>query len=356
VFDRDGVAYALAGTSAGRLLLHSKDRCRSWVPYSVPINAKLEHDDGNNDLTGPPPLVTNVGDGGAPLSLCVPTKNANGSLVVPDPLRISSSTCFLTPRHSGDGNVVVTKNARTHVVWMTMETMAGHSGEAPCYAATFDRSTGRLSAPSLIGFASTTDNHNGPVITIDSRSILHVVIGAHHKRFRYTRSLKPNSTTGGWTEPETFGVDAVGGGYTYTALVCDRDDTLHLVSRYAGDGYYFRLNYQRRKADQPWENNKYLVNPFRAFYSIWYHKLTIDRKGRLFLNYSYYANQLDRDRGESGELAAYRKKWADEKITGPGPSTWWKGIRAHDPCIIMSDDGGDNWRLATTRDFLSGIQ
>ena len=307
-------------------------------------------------MHGPPVIVSDVTDNGGPLSLCVPRKNADGTLSIPPLISVFTERCYLTPRHSGDGNVVVTRGSKTHVVWLTAGTIEANSDGGPCYAATYDRATGTVSKPQLIGFSVQKNNHNGPVITVDSKGILHVVIGSHHKRFRYTRSLAPNSTEQGWSDPVPFGVDAKGGGYTYTALLCDRDDTLHLVSRYAGDGYYFRLNDQRKKAGKPWEDNKYLVNPFRPYYSVWRHKLTIDGRGRLFLYYIYYANQLDRDKSESGEVAAYRKRWPEDELTGPRAATWWGGLKAHDPCILLSDDKGDSWRLAVTADFVAGIE
>jgi hypothetical protein len=30
-------------------------------------------------------------------------------------------------------------------------------------------------------------------------------------------------------------------------------------------------------------------------------------------------------------------------------------VRPHDPVILMSDDGGDTWRIALTSDFAAGL-
>ena len=82
---------------------------------------------------------------------------------------------------------------------------------------------------------------------------------------------------------------------TYQASVCAQDDTLHFVSRWAGSGSYtFHLAYLRKKPGQDWEPHRILVSP---------------------------------DRG------TYR----------------------NNPCMLISDDGGDTWRLAITKDFAAGI-
>ena len=179
----------------------------------------------------------------------------------------------------------------------------------------------------------------------------HVVIGAHHDNFLYTRSLAPHQTTGGWTTAEPFGVPLPKNGtgrYTYTGLVCDSSDTLHLVSRWAGSGYYFRLVYHRKKTAASWEPHKDLVIPFRTGYSVWYHHLNIDRLGRLFVDYSYMAAELNQV-----ERAAYQRKWPQHDYRRD--STGEHGLFRHDHCMLISDDGGNTWRLARTEDFVAGI-
>jgi len=80
-------------------------------------------------------------------------------------------------------------------------------------------------------------------------------------------------------------------------------------------------------------------------YSIFYHKLNVDRSDRLFLTYYYYADQMSPE-----AQAAYREKWPGEVTDGAKIKP-----RAHDPAILMSDTGGDKWRLALTSDFLAGM-
>jgi hypothetical protein len=76
-------------------------------------------------------------------------------------------------------------------------------------------------------------------------------------------------------------------------------------------------------------------------YSIFYHRLTLDNRGRLFLSYYYYATQLSPE-----EETAYRTAWPEE-IDADGKVT----PQAHDPALLVSVDGGETWRLALTADL-----
>ena len=57
------------------------------------------------------------------------------------------------------------------------------------------------------------------------------------------------------------------------------------------------------------------------------------------------------------EFEAYRKKWPEDNLKPKtGPLTHEVNIRPHGPCILISDDGGDTWRLALTDDFINGMK
>jgi len=177
-----------------------------------------------------------------------------------------------------------------------------------------------------------------------------VVLGAHGSRqgqhFKYTRSVHPNSTAE-FTDPEPFP-----SGYTYPALLCDRNDKLHLVAR--AHGIPYKLVYLSREPGQPWGAQRDLIVPYTegaAFYAIWYHKLNMDRRGRLFLNYWYYGLI-----GCEEQAAARRAKWPDDKFRALPEGGWeYEEMHPHDPAMLMSDDGGETWRLALTEDFVAGV-
>ena len=398
-FDSDGDAYMVGrlgpypGSKFKYGLFRSTDSCRNWSFYQTPNRVeRLERLEAYNQITGPPPMVEGRG---RELFFTLFTKQDDGRLSPPMYTTIAKvvppvagkGRHWITPAHSGCANVSATYGGKTHLVWLSIQPLSFHeeAGKrlrttkqgpyipyamryaeygvealAPCYAATYDHATGAVSEHTIIGFTR-RDNHNGPVITVDSKGYLYVIIGSHHDNFQYLRSLKPNSTTDGWTEPKMFGYprnEGIGAGYTYIGLICDPDETLHVVSRWADEQGYVNLAYLRKKAGRHWEPNKLLVIPYRSNYSVYYHQLTMDRLGRLFVNYSYYGAHLTQ-----AEAEAYKKKWPEDNLrlpegqtAGPGPySSSRLGLRRHDPCILISDDKGDTWRLAVTEDFVRGI-
>jgi hypothetical protein len=113
-------------------------------------------------------------------------------------------------------------------------------------------------------------------------------------------------------------------------MVCGPDGTLHTAFRLWQRGKepfplssYATLAYQRKRPGQDWEPPKVLVVPPLSEYSVFYHRLTVDRKGRLFLSYDYW-------------------------------STFWFYRNDHPGrrrALILSPDGGNTWKLAQGRDF-----
>lgn len=360
VFDESGDAYTCANLTtsnvARMLFLHSRDGCKSWEMYELPEPWYVaEHDNGFNPITGPPVLAH--GRGGE-FNIIVPRKKDDGSLHLPAPIKIADGKCFTTPHHSGASNVTVTRDGKTHIVWIDVSAPSGHATLADICIATYHHADGAIEGPLLIGHTE-RDDHNGPVATIDSKGVIHVLIGRHGFPFPYTYSLKPNTIAAGFSKPVEIGHQkrSVGeGGYTYTALACDHNDTLHLASRWAGLNYAKHVAYLRKKSGEPWKHEQSLLIPFRNYYSVWYHKFGLDRQRRLFMNYFYYGTGLTLEAAR-----AYKAKWPDEKqfVIPDDPESHANGIRTtvmwHDPAMIMTDDGGDTWRLALTEDFAQAI-
>ena len=150
---------------------------------------------------------------------------------------------------------------------------------------------------------------------------------SHGRTFKYARSLKPNDAGSGWTEAQEI---RPGLRQTYVGLVCDQDDALHLVFRlwrndttYFPAGHYACLAHMTKRPGGPWsEPRPLIVAPFSE-YSIFYHRLTIDRTGRLFLSYDYWST-----------FWFYR-------------TDHWGTRRA----LLTSPDQGDTWKLAQLRDL-----
>jgi hypothetical protein len=189
---------------------------------------------------------------------------------------------------------VVSRGDKVHVVWAEATEPTEQVPGVPTYVVTYDRATQTLGEPALVGYgAPPNDIHNTPSITMDSQGYLHVMAGTHGRPFQYARSLQANDASGPWTAAEPVGQDL---SQTYIGLVCGADDTLHLTYRLWHRGepphphsHHATLAYQRKRPGQPWESPRILVVPPFSEYSVYYHRLTIDRQGRLFLSYEYWS-------------------------------------------------------------------
>ena len=341
-FDSENHLYVLATAGRKASLLHSADAGKSFSAYVIPgredrsRSFDFEQFSGNNVPDGPPPIVRFTRTGGGDkklrwrrtndLELFTPTR-ANGVISLREPTLVSTK-CIGLSTHSGIPASVVSRGDKVHVVWGEATEPDADVPGVPTYVATYDRKTRRLGTPALVGYGPpANDVHNSPSITMDSQGTLHVLAGTHGQPFPYARSLKPNDAHSGWTEAVPVGE---GVRQTYIGLVCGPDNTLHLVFRMwrsntdpFPNSYHATLAYQRKRPGKPWEAPRVLVVSALSEYSIFYHRLTIDRLGRLFLSYDYW-------------------------------STFWfyrTDHRGNRRSVLMSPDGGDTWKLAESRDL-----
>ena len=136
---------------------------------------------------------------------------------------------------------------------------------------------------------------------------------------------------------------------TYDAFVCDSQDTLHLVTRQWRRGAdepfpgrtYGALIHQSRPAGGTWSAPTVIVVPPAPGYAIFYHKLALDHRDRLFLSCSYVGG---------AELVADHALTAGMAVLGRAQPGYGKYRRR---MLLVSDDGGSAWRFATNED-LSG--
>ena len=264
-----------------------------------------------------------------------------------EPILVSDSAAGGS-QHSGGPSAAATRNGRTHVAWIEPTPPDEDVPGMPTFVATIDHASGAVGPKTLLAYSiPANDGHNHPAICQDSDGYLHVLTGAHGANFFYLRSLVANDSTAGWTKPEKVltagwkddGSDADGRGrQTYASLVCDPEDTLHIafrqwrrgVDRHHPGSYCGALSYQRKPKGGGWSPARPMVIPAVPGYSIYYHKLTVDRRGTLYLAYEYY----------SGE-EHYRYTYL-----------------AYNPhrAVLVSRDGGDTWKLAETADFAEGMR
>jgi len=267
-------------------------------------------------------------------------------LVLPEPT-------LVTDRHlgmiqaAGGASFAATSGGTSFIVWAEVAP-PGASG-APTFAAALDRATRRLSRPVLVGRAHPpNDDHDTPGICLDGRGYLHVVIGAHSHPFRYSRSVRPLDASA-WTAPSdvlSSGFKAVGTGgdgrgrQTYLSFVCLPDDTLVIVFRqeragvdrvFAGRPYH-ALCLQVRPSGGRWSPARRLVfRRDRAGYAMFYQKLAIDRRGRLYLS----LNSCD---------------------PHDYPPQLRSRHRYHRRMVLFSADGGASWRFADVQDYSEGAE
>jgi hypothetical protein len=351
-FDRDNGVYVLATAGRQAALLHSTDGGLTFA--ACPIAGRegqsrswdFEQFSGHNEAsrigTGtdrsdrslshfPPAIVRFSLTGSDPklfwrrlhdLEMFAP-KFVDNRLVMGEPVLISRK-CIGLAAHSGIPSSVVSRGDKVHVVWAEATEPAEKVPGVPTYVVTYDRTTGKLGQLALIGYgAPPNDIHNSPSLTMDSRGYLHVLAGTHGRPFPYARSLEPNDASAGWTKAEPAGQDL---SQTYIGFVCGPDDTLHLVYRLwrygeqpHSNSHHATLAYSRKRPGQPWEAPRVLIVPPFSEYSVYYHRLTIDRQGQLFLSYDYW-------------------------------STFWfyrNDLLGRRRSVLTSADGGETWQLAT---------
>jgi hypothetical protein len=272
------------------------------------------------------------------LELFLPTLT-DGRVSIGEPILLSTQAIGISS-HSGIPSAIVSREGRVHIIWGEATDPDGDEPGVPTYVATYDRTTSRLlGEKAFVGFGPpANDVHNTPSIVIDSEGYLHTLTGTHGQPFAYGKSLEPNTAHGGFSEPELVEEELRS---TYIGFVCDPDDTLHLVFRtwttdgeYHPESVYANLAYKRKRKGSDWEPMKRLaVAPFTE-YSVWYHRLTIDRKGTLFVSFDYWST-----------FCFYR---VDHFGSIPGRGQAQYGGRRK---TIMSVDGGETWKLLETKDL-----
>ena len=373
-WDSDGGMYLLVNISETNadwlsrkaLLLYSPDGMQTWQVYVMPeYLVRFEKFVGHNPdcRNGPPVILLSHYLSPTTISLAIPERQPDGTLLIPPPAPLAADGIALIP-HSGESNQALTHDGKVYLVYGRNTVLPGYSNEdgVPAFARTYDLVTQQLSEPVLIGFGGVNaeDGHNWPGLAADSQGILHVIINGHHNPFVYTRSVRP------WDISEWTTSEEVAAGTSYAGLVCDDQNALYAVTRHAEPGYYFRLSLHRKPAGQPWEAPQYLVLPYKPYYHVYYHKLTLDpRRQRLFLSYWTQTSNLCLFLDEY-YAAVYmwpdrQKPFLERNPELPqGSYDQWPAVYQFysappsELTVAVSDDRGATWRLATTEDFDAG--
>jgi hypothetical protein len=339
-YDADNDMYIVAPVDGRAALLHSSDGGRTFTAYDLGTEGQfdIEQFSGHNVPERPPTLVRAIQTKSdedswrrvSDLEL-IPVEKQNGQLSIGEPILLSDMALGVGS-HSGVPSAVVSKESIAHVVWGEATDPEKEVPGTPAYVVSYDRENQELlGSPELVGYGKpANDTHNRPSITLDSEGYLHVLTGTHGDTFHYARSQTPNSAHDGWTDAVPVG-DGLEG--TYIGLVCDSEDTLHLAYRLwrfekepFPNTHHAVLGYQRKPKGESWEAPRRLLVSAFPGYSIFYHRLTIDREDRLMLSYDYWS-----------VFRFYRQDYPEQQ--------------GHHRKTMFSDDGGDSWDLLQTDDL-----
>ena len=366
VDSRNEVYLLLETSDVGLLLIHGRNRLKTWDVHEWPTGTTgaLELPTTHTFANWSPVAITIKNSRN--LSILKLKRLPDGSLRILKPRIVMRSDKAVMGNlwlggptgHSGLTNTMVKIGDKSHIVFATsnQNPQIPSKQATPHYAVTYDHRTGKTTEPVLLGGSDSmhncSDGHNVPGIVADSKGYLHVVLGPHQMPMVYLKSIKPNSTAE-WTKVVLFNSPDPRGYETYPAIVIDRNDVLYCISRRVfGPSLkprlymYDRANnsqmalhlMRKRPQDDSWKDMGDLVLPYNRGYCIYYHRLTIDRLGRLFLAYTHFTNLSSPKAKE-----IYSRQWPDD--------VW----AARDPVVLMSDNGGATWRLALTDDFVEGM-
>ena len=302
-FDKENRVYLVARRGAQIGLLWSSDGAKSFhfVPVPVPATfADIEVFSGHNHPNYPPPVtVFNRTSGRTKESFWRQTNHM--SLLLPeirDGKVVFGKAILLTKLgigiavHSGMPQSVISVGDRVHVIWGEATDPKDKSiPGVPTYVATYDRKSAKLSKPVIVGYGPpANDTHNTPSILADGKGYLHAFIGSHGDRFRYTRSLEPNSSAK-W-RPERKIAERTS--MTYVGALCGKDDTLYLFyrewPRFQPYGYCAVLALRTKKAeDETWSDYRVIARSPFTDYSVYYHKVSIGPDGKLYVSWQYFS-------------------------------------------------------------------
>jgi hypothetical protein len=224
--------------------------------------------------------------------------------------------------HSGVTNPVAADGDKLHFIWGDTSDPQKNDPGVPTYTATYDRKTGALSKPILLAYSPpVNDIHNMSTILVDSSGQRHAIIGSHGAPFQY---LHADAGSDNWSKPQPI-TDV---GQTYVGAVLDAQDGIHLFCRTWRRGEKFpgvmdaALYYQHKPKGAPWETAKPFALAALPGYSVFYHRLTADRAGRLYLSFEYWST-----------WSPYRESYPDA---------------AKRLLYFTSADAGKRWEMVTT--------
>ena len=342
-----------------------------------------------------------------PQSAKSPVLQQKSAVVTPGGAYGTGTYSILPPTLSGGGNSVFTaSNGNIFVAYPAHDSNYKNTIGTPAYIRQFQLAADGtpLSAvdPVFLGISGdlsmledsklpSPDDHDDPAITADQNGLLTVVLGAHNGLFKMMKSIKAGTATSGWTPPAPFGVvedykDKNRAhknleSYTYASLNTDTNGNIHVFARYASNSYIHTLVQMRMTPNskapnsvdfQSWSNSypqagsfyknygsflphRVIADPQQSGYAVWRHKVTLDKKGNLYLFFYFWTCLMnDTEHGKLAPNAQYTaaanhcdNAYPSLKLTNYDSLT----VPHLYPTILISTDGG-----STFSSFAAGDQ
>lgn len=369
-FDNEGNAYTLV-TARWRkrrynsyFLLYSPDGMRSFQVYPLIGPRRIEpsflHNNSPNKYT--PVVLAQKKDS---LGIYVLKRQADNTLKVSPYIKLADGKKLLfNNTMSGAGAPLITLGSKTFLVYSQLLPKKGSTG-VPHYIVEYDHKTDKVSKPFFLGFSGhRIDGHNSSVIVADSKGFLHVVLGTHWHSMPYLKSKRPWDISE-WEAPEYIGAgnnnDYSFDGLSYAGFIIDNQDRLYLIARGRSTKYVGKPTGRGNPVDyslvafvkapgKEWTKRMDIIVPGHLFYSNYYQKVSLDRKGRVYLAYLYYVAHFWR-RKVNQAMRDYAQRWGEEIGNEPKHLKSESSVRAHDPVLIHTPDYGQSWEITTSKEL-----
>ncbi|WOO39611.1 carbohydrate binding domain-containing protein [Rubellicoccus peritrichatus] len=365
ISDKAGNTYTLVVAKGKSYLLYLANDSETWKAYALPNDSYaatsiLEPTDTYSETASAPLIIRYYGGTFFFIEI-----DAAGNLTQSNIVDFGighSEEPSLNPQHSGAGPATVVTDDYVYVAYCTLESPNGIDDGTPQYFRSYNRTSGQMSNSVFLGFGDnpyteTPDNHNGPSLIVDDAGKLILLSGAHQDElFTYTTNapvlgfdqngVDPSLTNSWGSAVSIYDKYQWDAGLTYLGFLKDQvgQDGWCLATRDLS-----RRDGTMRRTLAIIQNGVELgdiVVPDWSRYSIFYHRLTQDKLGRLFLSYFSFTSQM-----EGADRDAYINKWPETYDA----TTDTLSLCKHDPVILVSDDFGLTWRFAKTEDFLNGM-
>jgi hypothetical protein len=339
--DADGNVYAIAHLARKPFLIKASAKNLNAELVELPVRGtySIETNPGRKDSSHPPGVLSYTINNNAPriglwsasheVKLMLLETKA-GKLAVAHTIPVTKNGIGVS-MHSGVPNTIVSDENTVHIVWgETSDPKLKYPG-VPIHTASYDRKAGKLIDSTFIGYAPpVNDIHNTSSIIMDNNNKPEIIIASHGRPFFYRYATDDVKK---WSAPQQVSTYD----QTYVGAVFDKDNTIHLFYRVWERGKDFpgkfqtAMYYQTKTKKGEWSQPKLFALPALPAYSLYKHRVTVDKLGNLFLNMEYWST-----------WTAYRDMLSVSSSLTP---------KKNNRMSFISKDKGITWTVLTDQDL-----